>query len=179
VAPVRQWLDRLLQIMKAGPDIPFSRRYDTLMPVIDRVFDLDAILRSSRACRGPPRHQTSRISCDRRSVATPPHPASTVLTILMVSFNVAPQLRPAGNGEQIVVTQITPRSGDSHETDYVMRNIPSGWRGGRPGGRSGQSRRGAALGFSSFAVPRWRADAGEQPSQQVTPLVWRHELKGR
>jgi phospholipid transport system substrate-binding protein len=41
---------------------------------------------------------------------------------------VEPQLRPAGNGEQIVVTRITPRSRDSHEIDYVMRDTPSGWR---------------------------------------------------
>jgi phospholipid transport system substrate-binding protein len=99
-----------------------------MAPVIDRVFNLDANLRSSWACRGPRRRQTSRISRDRRSVATPPHPTSTVLTILMGSFTVEPQLRPAGNGEQIVVTRIIPRSGDSHETDYVMRNTPSGRR---------------------------------------------------
>src|SRR5580700_2731386 len=47
VAPVRQLLDGLLLTMKAGPGTPFLRRYDMLGPVIDRVFDLDAILRSS------------------------------------------------------------------------------------------------------------------------------------
>src|SRR6202035_2690251 len=47
VAPVRQLLDGVLLTMKAGSSTPFPRRYDMLAPVIDRVFDLDAILRSS------------------------------------------------------------------------------------------------------------------------------------
>jgi phospholipid transport system substrate-binding protein len=47
VAPVQQLVDGLLQIMKAGSDTPFRHRYDMLTPVLDHVFDLDAILRSS------------------------------------------------------------------------------------------------------------------------------------
>jgi hypothetical protein len=47
VQPVLQLLDGLLQIMKARPGTAFHCRHDMLAPVIDRVFDLDAILRSS------------------------------------------------------------------------------------------------------------------------------------
>ena len=129
VAPVRQLLDGLLLIMKAGPDTPFSRRYDMMAPVIDHVFDLDAILRSSVGLSWsslPPDQQDQLRSAFRRYTT-----ASYVNSFDHFDgqrFTVEPQLRPAGNGEQIVVTRITPRSGDSHEIDYVMRNTPSGWR---------------------------------------------------
>ena len=127
VAPVRQLLDGLLLIMKAGPDTPFPRRYDMLAPVIDRVFDLDAILRSSVGLSWsllPPDQQDQLRSAFRRYTT-----ASYVNSFDHFDgrcFTVEPQLRPAGNGKQIVVTRITPRSGDSHEIDCVIRNTPSG-----------------------------------------------------
>jgi hypothetical protein len=43
-------------------------------------------------------------------------------------FIVESETRPVGNGEQVVLTRITPPSGDGHELDYVMRNTDSGWR---------------------------------------------------
>ena len=101
-----------------------------LAPVIDRVFDLDAILRSSVGLSWsllPPDQQDQLRSAFRRYTT-----ASYVDSFDHLDgqcFTVEPHLRPpAGNGEQIVVTRITPRSGDSHEIDYVMRNTPSGWR---------------------------------------------------
>jgi phospholipid transport system substrate-binding protein len=129
VAPVRQLLDGLLLIMKAGPDTPFVRRYDMMAPMIDHVFDLDAILRSSVGLSWsslPPDQQDQLRSAFRRYTT-----ASYVNSFDHFDgqrFAVEPQLRPADNAEQIVVTRITPRSGDSHEIDYVMRNTPSGWR---------------------------------------------------
>jgi phospholipid transport system substrate-binding protein len=176
-APVRQLVDGLLQIMKAGPGTPFLQRYDMLAPVIDRVFDLDAVLRASVGLSWsalPPDQQDQLRSAFRRYTV-----ASYVNSFDHFDgqrFTVEPQPRPAGNGEQIVVTRITPRSGDGHEIDYVMRNTPSGWRAVDV--LADGARRGAAFGFSSFAVSRWRVGAGEQPGQQVTRLVGRHELRG-
>ena len=100
-----------------------------LAPVIDRVFDLDAILRSSVGLSWsslPPDQQDQLRSAFRRYTT-----GSYVNSFDHFDgqrFTVEPQLRPPGNGDQIVVTRITPRSGDSHEIDYVMRNTPSGWR---------------------------------------------------
>jgi phospholipid transport system substrate-binding protein len=100
-----------------------------MAPVIDHVFDLDAILRSSVGLSWsslPPDQQDQLRSAFRRYTT-----ASYVNSFDHFDsqrFAVEPQLRPAGNAEQIVVTRITPRSGDSHEIDYVMRNTPSGWR---------------------------------------------------
>jgi phospholipid transport system substrate-binding protein len=129
VPPVRQLLDGLLQIMKARPGTPSPQRYDMLAPVIDGVFDLDAILRASVGLSWsslPPDQQDQLRSAFRRYTT-----ASYVNSFDHFDgqrFTVEPQPRPAGNGEQIVVTRITPRSGDSHEIDCVMRNTPSGWR---------------------------------------------------
>jgi phospholipid transport system substrate-binding protein len=122
-------VDGLLQIMKAGPGVPFQPRYDMLTPVIDRVFDLDAILRASVGLSWsslPPDQQDMLRSAFRRYTA-----ASYVNSFDHFDgqrFTVEPQPRPAGNGEQIVLTRIIPRSGDGHEIDYVMRNTPAGWR---------------------------------------------------
>ena len=44
VASIRQLNDGLLQVMKTGPATPFQQRFDMLAPVLDRTFDLDAIL---------------------------------------------------------------------------------------------------------------------------------------
>jgi phospholipid transport system substrate-binding protein len=127
--PVRQLLDGLLQIMKARPGTPFPQRYDMLAPVVDGVFDLDAILRASvgLSWSSLPPDQQDQLRLAFRRYTT----ASYVNSFDHFDgqrFTVEPQPRPAGNGEQIVVTRITPRSGDSHEIDYVMRNTPSGWR---------------------------------------------------
>jgi phospholipid transport system substrate-binding protein len=40
---------------------------------------------------------------------------------------IAPTTRAVGN-EQVVQTRIIPKTGDSHELDYVMREGGSGWR---------------------------------------------------
>jgi phospholipid transport system substrate-binding protein len=98
-----------------------------LAPVIDPVFDLDAILRSSVGLSWsslPPDQQDQLRSAFCRYTT-----ASYVNSFDHFDgqcFTVEPLLRPAGNGEQIVVPRITPRSGDSHEIDCVIRNTPSG-----------------------------------------------------
>src|SRR5580704_7100401 len=47
VAPIQLLVDGLVEIMKAGPATPFQQRYATLAPIIDRTFDLSAILQES------------------------------------------------------------------------------------------------------------------------------------
>src|SRR5471030_1215286 len=42
-------------------------------------------------------------------------------------FEVLPDTRAVGN-QQVVQTQIIPTSGDSHELDYVMREVGTAWR---------------------------------------------------
>jgi phospholipid transport system substrate-binding protein len=129
MASIQLLTDALLRAMKAGPGTPFGQRFDTLAPVIDRVFDLDAVLRASVGSAWdslPPNQQDMLRSVFRRYTI-----ASYVNSFDRFTgqhLTVEPQPRPVGNGEQVVRTRITPPSGDGHELDYVMRNTGSGWR---------------------------------------------------
>jgi phospholipid transport system substrate-binding protein len=129
VAPIQQLTEELLRTMKAGAATPFGQRFDMLAPVVDRVFDLDAVLRASVGSAWaslPPNQQDMLRTVFRRYTV-----ASYVNSFDRFNgqhFTVEPQTRPGGNGEQVVRTRVTPPSGDSHELDYVMRNTDSGWR---------------------------------------------------
>jgi len=129
VVSIQQLIDALLRAMKAGPGTPFGQRFDILAPVIDRVFDLDAVLRTSAGSAWaslPPNQQDMLRPVFRRYTI-----ASYVNSFDRFNgqqFTVESQTRPGGNGEQVVRTQITPPSGDGHLLDYVMRNTGSGWR---------------------------------------------------
>ena len=179
-APIQQLTDGLLRVMKTGPGTPFKQRFDMLAPVIDQVFDLDAVLRTSV---GP---EWASLPPDQQDMLRPAFRRYTVASYVnnFNSFNgqqftVEPQTRPVGNGEQVVLTRITSPSGDSHELDYVMRNTGSGLaRGGRSGGWLDQPGRGPAIGFPSAALPRRGAGAGGEPDRQVAGLVGRSELSG-
>jgi phospholipid transport system substrate-binding protein len=129
VAPIQQLTDGLLRTMKAGAATPFEQRFDMLAPVVDRVFDLDAVLRASVGPAWdslPPNQQEMLRTVFRRYTV-----ASYINNFDRFNgqqFTVEPQPRPVGNGEQVVRTKIIPASGDGHELDYVMRNGGNGWR---------------------------------------------------
>jgi phospholipid transport system substrate-binding protein len=129
IASIQLLIDGLLRTMKAGSGIPFGQRFDTLAPVIDRVFDLDAILRTSAGSAWaslPPNQQDMLRPVFRRYTI-----ASYVNSFDRFNgqqFTVESQTRLVENGEQVVRTRITSPSGDGHELDYVMRNSGSGWR---------------------------------------------------
>ena len=115
--------------MKAGPATPFQQRFDMLAPVLDRIFDLDAILRqsvgSSWASLSPSQQNMLRQAFRRYTIASY---VNSFDHFNGQRFAVEPQTRPVGSDEQVVRTRITPRSGDSHVLDYVMRDAGNGWR---------------------------------------------------
>ncbi|HEX4366866.1 MAG TPA: ABC transporter substrate-binding protein [Rhodopila sp.] len=128
IAPIQQLVGGLEQVMKAGMGASFSQRFAMLAPVIDKTFDLAAILRESVGATWaslPANQQTMLTAAFRRY---------TVATYVNgfdssdgTRFVVSPETRPVGN-QQVVQTKIIPRSGDSHELDYVMRDDGAGWR---------------------------------------------------
>jgi phospholipid transport system substrate-binding protein len=128
ITPIKQLVDGLQQVMKAGAGTPFSRRFDMLAPVIDRTFDLAVILRESVGAPWaalPPDQQALLAEAFRRyTVATY---VNSFDTDDGLQFEVKSQTRPVGD-EQVVETKIIPKSGDSHELDYVMRQGDAGWR---------------------------------------------------
>jgi phospholipid transport system substrate-binding protein len=129
IAPIRQLNDGLLRIMQAGPGVPFATRFDMLAPVIDQVFDLDAVLRASVGLAWdslPPNQQDQLRPVFRRYTIV--SYVNSFNSFDGQRFTVQPLTRPSGKDEQIVSTRIVPPSGDGHELDYVMRNTPNGWR---------------------------------------------------
>ena len=128
IAPIQQLIDSLLQIMKAGPGASFSKRFDMLAPTIDRTFDLAAILEESVGAIWatlPPDQQTTLAQAFRRyTVATY---VNSFVGFNGQQFVVSPTTRAVGS-QQVVQTQIIPKSGETHELDYVMREGRSGWR---------------------------------------------------
>jgi phospholipid transport system substrate-binding protein len=129
VQPIQQLVDGLTEIMKAGTGTPFAQRFDTLAPIVDRTFDLPVILQESvgeRWASLPQDQQDMLMQAFRRYTV-----ASYVNSFDDYKgqhFDVKPDTRPVGNGEQVVQTRIIPRRGDGHELDYVMRQGTEGWR---------------------------------------------------
>jgi phospholipid transport system substrate-binding protein len=128
VAPIQKLIDGLLNVMKAGAGTPFLQRFNMLAPVVDRTFDLAAILQESIGATWaalPPDQQTMLTQAFRRY---------TIVTYVNnfddfdgQRFEIDPVTRAVGT-EQVVQTRIFPKSGDSHELDYVMREGGTGWR---------------------------------------------------
>ncbi len=128
IAPIQQLVAALQTIMTAGPGTPFPRRLDILGPVIDRTFDLAAILEVSVGASWsalPPEQQQMLAQAFRRYTV-----ASYVNSFDIdngLRFEVLPGTRAIGS-EQVVQTRIIPKAGETHELDYVMRQGPLGWR---------------------------------------------------
>ena len=129
VAPVQRLTDGLLQVMRAGVRTPFNQRFDMLAPVVDQTFDLPTILQESV---GP---AWSALPADQQTILLDAFRRYTVASYVNnfdafggERFDVKPETRPVGNGEQIVQTQIVPVSGSGLELDYVMRDGAAGWR---------------------------------------------------
>ena len=157
--------DGLLQIMKAGPATPFQDRFDMLAPVIDHVFDLDAILRQSIGptwdSLPPSQHDTLRPAFRRYTVASY---VNNFDHFNGQRFTVEPQTRPVGNGEQVVRSLNHASLGQQprarlRSAEHRQRLA----RHGRAGGWVDQPGGSPAIGFPSAAVPRRRSGAGGEP----------------
>ena len=129
VTPIRQLCDSLLGIMKAGRATPFQKRYETLAPVVERTFDLAAILQLSV---GP---TWSSLAADQQTTLMTAFRRYTIANYVNSfdnftgqRFEIQPDTKPLPNGEQLAQTKIVPASGESHELDYVMRQQGSAWK---------------------------------------------------
>jgi phospholipid transport system substrate-binding protein len=129
IDPIQNLVNGLVEIMKAGSGTPFSRRYDTLAPIVERTFDLPIILQESVGATWgslPQDQQDMLLEAFRRYTV-----ASYVNSFNDYNgqrFEVKPETRAVGSGEQVVQTRIIPKHGDGHELDYVMRQGAEGWR---------------------------------------------------
>ena len=130
IAPIEQLQQGLLQVMRQGKATPFAQRASGLTPIVQRVFDLPAILRVSV---GP---AWFRLTPDEQGRLLNVFQQYTVATYVQAfdsydgqRFVVSPQTRSLAGGTQVVHTQIIARSGETHTIDYVMRRAPDGaWK---------------------------------------------------
>ncbi len=127
-APIVALNTGLLQVMKAGAGAPFPQRFNTLSPIVDRAFDLTAILRVSVG-----QTWSSMAEADRAQLLAVFRQFTIASYVSNFNefngdrFEVLPGLRAVGNDE-VVATRRVPSSGDPTRLDYVMRQTDNGWR---------------------------------------------------
>jgi phospholipid transport system substrate-binding protein len=129
VAPVQRLCNALIGSMKAGHSTPFQQRFATLAPVVDQVFDLPAVLQVSVGPNWsslPPDQQSTLETAFRRYTVA--NYVSNFDNYTGQRFEVEPDTKSLPNGEQLVQTKIISASGESHELDYVMRNVGGAWK---------------------------------------------------
>jgi phospholipid transport system substrate-binding protein len=126
---VQQLDAALLASMKAGRNVPFAQRYAMLEPVIDRTFDLDAVLAASIGLSWPtlPSDQQNQLRAAFRRYTVASY-AANFDNFTGQAFRVSPTPRVVGNGDVVVETKIIANDGSTTQLDYVMRNGPSGWK---------------------------------------------------
>ena len=127
VAPIRQLVQGLLRVMKAGRGTPFPERVEMLGPVIDQTFDLDTILKTSVG------FGWDTLSADQQATLSAAFRRYTVASYVNAfdqndeHFEVDPDTRASGS-DQVVRMRIVHDSGEQDELDHVMRQGPKGWR---------------------------------------------------
>lgn len=126
-APIATLDNALLGIMKAGKATPFTQRYQTIAPIIRRVFDLTQILQVSV---GP---SWNSMSTQQQGLLLGEFERYTVANYVSnfdnyngQRFEIAPTLRPIG-ADQVVQTTLISAT-DQTRIDYVMRGQGGGWR---------------------------------------------------
>lgn len=129
VEPIQELCNALLNIMHAGASTPFQQRFAQLSPVVDRVFDLPAILQVSVGLGWsnlPPDQQSALMNAFRRYTIA--NYVNNFDNYTGQRFEVQPQTRSLPNGEQLAQSRIISSSGESHELDYVMRQAGRSWK---------------------------------------------------
>jgi phospholipid transport system substrate-binding protein len=128
-APVTALNNALLAAMKSGDAVSFDRRYQALAPVIDRVFNLNAVLAASVGLSWqsiPYAQKTTLASAFRRYTVS--SYVANFNSFNGQSFEIVPGTRVVGNGEVVVRTRLIRQGNSPVELDYVLRSGPAGWQ---------------------------------------------------
>jgi phospholipid transport system substrate-binding protein len=125
--PVQDLYSALEAAMRAGNATPFAKRFDALAPVVDRVFDLETVLKVSVGMRW------DNLDPTRQARLLRVYRQFTVATYVAnfnrydgERFQILPGLRDTGS-DRIVATQIVS-GGERLRLDYVMRDDRAVWR---------------------------------------------------
>ena len=128
-APIVQLDNALLASMKSGASASFDGRYHALEPVIEQVFNLDAVLAASIGLSWAtmPDAQKAELAAAFRRYTVSSY-VSNFNSYNGQSFAILPAVRPVGNGEAVVQTQLIRTDDSPVKLDYVMRQTPAGWQ---------------------------------------------------
>jgi phospholipid transport system substrate-binding protein len=125
--PLRELYAALDRAMRAGPKTPFAQRFEALAPVVDRVFDLETVLKVSIGLRW------DGLDAESRGRLLGVYRRFTIATYVAnfgrydgERFLILPGSRDAGS-DRIVGTEIIT-GGDHLRVDYVMRDDGATWR---------------------------------------------------
>jgi phospholipid transport system substrate-binding protein len=128
-APVQRLDDALLAAMKAGRNTPFTQRYAALAPVIEQMFDLNAVVATAVGLGWsamPDDHKTQLgAAFTRYSVASY---TANFDSYTGQKFELSPTVRNVGDGAVIMQSKLVAADGSATRLDYVMRRGPSGWK---------------------------------------------------
>ncbi|WP_460252986.1 ABC transporter substrate-binding protein [Acidiphilium sp. MT5] len=129
LAPIKTLDAALITLMQqASKGVSFKQRYDTLMPVVAKVYDLDLILSVSVGLLW------AQVPAAQQATLKQVFAAYTVATYVKSfdrydgqRFVEQKSVRMLGP-RRIVATQFVPKSGKPVELDYVMTETNAGWR---------------------------------------------------
>ncbi|MBC7907489.1 MAG: ABC transporter substrate-binding protein [Rhodospirillaceae bacterium] len=116
---------RLLEVMKAGPEMGFQGRFDALAPVVDETFDLRGMTRLAVGARLPPEDFDRVVEAFRRYTIA--NYASQFRAWDGERFETNAAV-PAHSGGQLVPSRIIPATGEPARIAYLMRQQGDGWR---------------------------------------------------
>jgi len=128
-APIQRLNNALLVAMKAGSHTPFEQRYQALAPVIEQVFNLEAVLAASvgLAWGTMTPEQKAQLSAAFRRYTVSSY-VSNFDSYDGQSFETQPAARTLANGDAVVPTQFVRPGKSPIRLDYVMRRGPAGWQ---------------------------------------------------
>jgi phospholipid transport system substrate-binding protein len=128
-APIEQFDSALLEAMKAGEHTAFAQRYNSLAPVIEQVFNLDAVLARSVGLSWatmPPAQKAVLATAFRRYTVS--SYVANFKNYSGESFQILPTVRPVSPDDVVVQSRLLRADGSSIALDYVMRRYPAGWQ---------------------------------------------------
>ena len=126
-APVKMLDDALVTAMKTGR-APFPSRYQALAPAVDHAFDLPQVLKTVIGLRWAtiaPNEQAKLLATFRAYTIS--SYASNFDSDSGGTIRLLPGTRSVG-ADQVVSTQIVPKTGEPTRIDYVMRHGANGWQ---------------------------------------------------
>lgn len=126
--PISDLYAALEAAMRAGRGVPFAARFDALAPVVERVFDLDVVLKVSVGMRWNTLDERTRERLARA------YRRFTIATYVAnfdkydgEKFVIMPGARPSGS-DRVVRTEIGADPSSNIRLDYVMRDFGAVWR---------------------------------------------------